>query len=218
MTAADVVAARVELGYSAAECAESLGVPEEKVAEWEAGQARIPRFSARVLEWHVAMKRRERAIEAAAPKCSWVAERINRPDPDDDAEFQRELDEWDVHAASCPACQDREKWVDTHLGPAPPLPETVSGVVLDAILGLVAGVGRPFLALPEWARLGVAGAVVGFAIYAFNWTGDELSRLFGRTDLPPRDVGRNLRGIVSTTALTGVAGLLIGGINKLFKR
>jgi hypothetical protein len=201
MTASEVVAARVELGYSAAECAESLGVPEEKVAEWEADQARIPRFSARVLEWHVAMKRREQAIEAAAPKCSWVAERINHPDPDDHAEFQRELDEWEVHAASCPACQAREKWIDTHLGPAPARPETTSGVVLDAILGLVAGVGRPFLALPEWARLGVAGAVLGFVFYGFSGSGD-----------------RNLRGLASAAVATGVGGLLIGGINKLFKR
>ena len=201
MTASEIVAARVELGYSAAECAESLEVPEEKIAKWEAGQERIPRFSARVLEWHVAMKRRERAIEAAVPKCSWVADRINRPDPDEDAEFQRELDEWDVHAASCPVCQARDKWVDTHLGPAPPLPESASGVALDAILGLVAMVGRPFLALPEWARLGVAGGVVGFVFYAFNGSGD-----------------RNLRGLVSATVATGVAGLLIGGINKLFKR
>lgn len=201
MTASEVVAARVELGYSAAECAESLGVPEEKIAEWEAGQARIPHFSARMLEWHVAMKRRERAIEAAVPKCSWVADRNNRPDPADDAEFQRELDEWDVHAASCPTCQARAKWVETHLGPVPPLPESASGAVLDAILRPVAAVGRPFLALPEWARLGVAGAVLGFVFYAFNGSGD-----------------RNLRGLVGATVATGVAGLLIGGINKLFKR
>jgi hypothetical protein len=201
MTASEIVAARVELGYSVAECAESLEVPEEKIAEWEAGQTRIPRFNARMLEWHVAMKRRERAIEAAVPKCAWVADRINRPDPGDDAEFQRELDEWDAHAASCPVCQARDKWADTHLGPAPPLPESASGVAVDAVLGLVAMVGRPFLALPEWARLGVAGSLLGFVLYAFNGSGD-----------------RNLRGLVSATVATGVAGLLIGGINKLFKR
>jgi hypothetical protein len=105
-----------------------------------------------MLEWHVAMKRRERTIEAAVPKCSWVADRINRPDPGDDAEFRRELDEWDLHGASCPACQAREKWVHTHLGPAPPEPESTSGVVLFAILRPVAMVLRPFMALPEWAR------------------------------------------------------------------
>jgi hypothetical protein len=201
LTATEVVAARVELGYSAEECAESLGVPEEKIAEWEAGRARIPRFSARLLEWHVAMKRRERAIEAAVPKCSWVADRVDRPDPDDEAEFQRELDEWDAHAASCPACQARDKWVDTNLGPAPPLPESASGVMLDAMLRPVAAAGRPFMALPEWARLGVVGAVVGFVMSAFDWSLD-----------------RSLGGIVFATVATGVAGLFIGGINRLFKR
>ena len=202
MTASEVVAARVESGLSAAECAEWLEVPEAALAEWEAGQRRIPRHSARVLQWLAAKTRRSRAIDAARlAECAWVAERIDRPQPVEDAEFRRELDEWQAHAASCPACQAREKWIDTHLGSEPQKPNTVTEAVFFAILRPVAAVGRPFMALPEWTRLGVVGAVLGFVMSAFDWS-----------------VDRSLRGFVLATVATGVAGLLLGGINKLFKR
>jgi hypothetical protein len=179
MTASEVAAARLELGLSIPDGAEELGVPESRVADGESGKARIPRFGARALSYLVAMKRRDRAIEAARlPECGWVTQRFKRPDAVDDADFRREMNEWDFHSAGCGTCQAREDYIDTHLGPEPEMPLPRSLVVFMAI-------SRPLEAFPGWSHPAFGVAALSFALCVWLCGVDIFWWLVGQAEQPP---------------------------------
>ena len=121
MTAEDLARARALLGLSPAELAAEMGLTEHVVRAWESGSLRIPREYALQIAFRAAIAERQAALASSGlPECGWVA-RWMETTPRGPAE-RAHFDALRRHAASCPACTARARFVETNFPPMPELP------------------------------------------------------------------------------------------------
>jgi hypothetical protein len=215
MTPSEVVAARAELEMTVSACAEELGVSSVDVAKWESGAAPIPRDTEQMLSWLVAMRRRERAFDAAKlPECAWRIEQTTRDTlapAKTSSELGVEVDKWNAHVANCVTCQAIEEYIDTHLGPEPQLPMPRP---LRLLLALIA----PAMALPSWARPAAGWAALAGGLFTTRWAFDALAWAVVRSNNPPMSIGRGLKGLLAFMLAGATLGLLWGIGGALVRR
>jgi hypothetical protein len=153
MTAEDLTRARALLGVSPGELAAEMGLTEPVVRAWEDGSLRIPRQYAIQIAWRAAVAERQAALAASGlPECTWVARWMDVAPPR--GVGQREhFDALRRHAAVCPQCTARARFIEQNFPPMPDLPVPTPVRALRAA-------GKVLKRLPPWLRTTVVGAVV----------------------------------------------------------
>jgi hypothetical protein len=153
MTAADFARARATLGLSPGELAAEIGMTEPVVRAWEDGSLRIPRQYALQIVWRAAVAERQAALASSGlPECNWVTRWMDAAPPEAGAVQRAHLDTLRRHAAVCPYCTARARFVEQHFPPMPDLPVPASIRALRAS-------GALMKRLPVWLRASVIGAV-----------------------------------------------------------
>jgi DNA-binding XRE family transcriptional regulator len=202
VTPDELVTARARLGSTSDQLAAELGVTPHVYEAWERGSLRMPARYDRILAFRLALADREAALEASGlPDCSWMQKW--RDGALEGGSFSKHIATGRQHAAQCPTCQARERFVREHL---PPLPEPP----LPAWLVVVRRGAKWLSVRPEWARPAIVGAAaaLGFSL---------LRVLFS---LPVLVHDRNallmaFAGVWVATAAGAVAGLLYSGVKRL---
>jgi DNA-binding XRE family transcriptional regulator len=151
------LAARADLELTTEELAEMLAVSERKVIAWEAGEIEISSRLAKRLVWKAANARQEHAlVRSGLPECQWV----NQVDYDwiktgGIKGLRARIAEVNAHAAQCPTCLARERYVTEQLPPLPEFPKSHwQGFLFRTIEG--------FAHLPTWVRTAATvGLIVG---------------------------------------------------------
>jgi len=158
ISAQELADGRRALGYTTEHLGALLGVPAERVADWEAGNARVPFRHVRLLEWWLAVAAREKAVAADTdlPECEWASKFERRRKRRGQEEDERSDEEWDAHLESCSVCKKRDALVDEQYT-VPTYPEPLWVVILGIPMGEW---------LPEWASLSVPSAIV-FGVVRF---------------------------------------------------
>ena len=198
----ELASARTRLGVTSDQLAAELGVTPHVYEAWERGSLRVPQRYLRVLAFRLALADREAALDASGlPDCEWMREW--RDGPLKGGSFAKHIEAGRRHAAQCPTCQARERFVRENL---PPLPEPP----MPGWLTLVRRGGRWLSGKPEWARPAVVGAAASF-VFAV------LRALFQLPTLASDGRGFLLLTIEIwiATAAGGVAGLLYSGARRL---
>ncbi|HEX6536277.1 MAG TPA: hypothetical protein VF041_16925 [Gemmatimonadaceae bacterium] len=145
MSAAEVTAVREQLGATTEDLAAELALTPHVVRAWEEGRVRVPPRHAQLLRWRAAVAERQRALaESGLPQCGWVARWAAGPAPGRAA--QQALM---AHAAVCPTCVSRARYIDEHFPPLPPRP-----------LGAPARALAWLLRRPAWMRPVIIGAAL----------------------------------------------------------
>lgn len=153
----EVRAARERMALSHAQLAVHLGLTEAQVRAWEAGTTTPPRGAGQNLAHLLASHEQNAAIEAAGlPACTW--------EPESDASSLADFDgvsamlkRIEQHAADCPVCQARERYIREH---CPALPEPYKPPLTRLVLWIAR---HP---LPRWLRPAALGAAALFLIVA----------------------------------------------------
>jgi hypothetical protein len=152
MTAEDLTRARALLGLSPAELAAEIGLTEPVVRAWEDGSLRIPREYAIQIVWRAAVAERQAALASSGlPECAWVARWMEETSPAGLTHSDR-LAALRRHAATCPACTARARFIEQNFPPMPDLP-------VPAPLRALRVVGKALQRFPTWLRATVVGAV-----------------------------------------------------------
>lgn len=194
-TAADVAAARAELGLSRTELAAHLVVPVQAVDAWEDGRSTVPRRYARQLRFEVAHGAQQRALEAAGlPQCEWMAGWERRFEAASDRRATKLLEEVDPHFAGCERCRARDAYARDHL---PALPEPPVAGWLAALRWTSRQIER----LPAWTRPAVWGALILPAMTVFRAAIEVV--ITGRLPTPV---------LVQALAFTAGMGAVLGGV------
>src|SRR5918999_5718215 len=150
MTAEDLARARALLGLSPAELAAEVGLTEHVVRAWENGSLRIPREYALQIAFRAAIAERQPALASSGlPECAWVARWMESTPhgPGERAHFEALR----RHAAACPACTARARFIETNFPPMPDLP-------VPAPVRAMRAAGRWLEKRPRWLRPLVVGA------------------------------------------------------------
>ena len=152
MTAEDLAHARALLGLSPAELAAEMGLTEHVVRAWEDGSLRIPREYALQIAFRAAIAERQAALASSGlPECAWVARWMDGTarGPGERAHFEALR----RHAAACPACTARARFIETNFPPMPELP-------VPAPIRIVRMARTWLERRPPWLRAVVVGAAV----------------------------------------------------------
>src|SRR5687767_9091358 len=153
MTAEDLSRARALLGLSPGELAAEIGLTEPVVRAWENGSLRIPQQYAIQIVWRAAVAERQAALASSGlPECTWVNRWMEAAPPGGGATQREHLDSLRRHAAVCPHCTARARFVEQNFPPMPDLP------VPPALRALRAA-GTMLRRFPGWLRAAVVGAV-----------------------------------------------------------
>ncbi len=153
MTAEDLTRARAVLGLSPAELAAEIGLTEPVVRAWEDGSLRIPQQYAIQIVWRAAVAERQAALASSGlPECTWVSRWMDAAPPPGAAAQREHLDALRRHAAVCPHCTARARFVEQNFPPMPDLP------IPPAVRALRAA-GAALERAPMWLRATVVGAV-----------------------------------------------------------
>lgn len=158
MTAEDLSRARALLGLSPGELAAEIGLTEPVVRAWENGSLRIPRQYAIQIVWRAAVAERQAALASSGlPECTWVIRWMDAAPPRGGAAQREHLDALRRHAALCPHCTARARFVEQNFPPMPdlPVPPTVRALRMASMA---------LKRLPVWLRAAVVGGVVVGAI------------------------------------------------------
>jgi hypothetical protein len=151
MTAEDLVRARAILGVSPAELAAEIGLTEPIVRAWEDGSLRIPRQYAIQIVWRAAVAERQAALASSGlPECSWVQQWMDST-PARGMAHRDHLEALRRHAAVCPACTARARFIESNF---PPMPDPPVPLPLRGLRAASAALQR----VPRWLRPGVVGA------------------------------------------------------------
>jgi hypothetical protein len=152
MTAEDLARARALLGLSHGELAAEMGLTEPVVRAWEDGSLRIPKEYAIQIVWRAAVAERQAALASSGlPECTWVARWMDIAPPRGAAQREH-LDALRKHAATCPQCTARARFIEENFPPMPDLP-------VPTPLRLLRAAGKALKRLPQWLRATVVGAV-----------------------------------------------------------
>ena len=152
MTAEDLTRARAVLGLSPGELAAEIGLTEPVVRAWEDGSLRIPQQYAIQIVWRAAVAERQAALASSGlPECTWVSRWMDAAPPPGATAQRQHLDALRRHAAVCPHCTARARFVEQNFPPMPDLP------VPSAVRALRA-VGTALGRFPVWLRATVVGA------------------------------------------------------------
>jgi len=155
MSAAELAAARAELGLTSDELATQLGLTPERYAAFESGGARLPKYEAQLVAFQVACARRDEALSKSGhPPCPWV-EQWERDAASDveSAKSSSSLDRFVTHVKSCDICQARERFVNEHF------PEKLTAPVPGG-MGILLRAMSWIEARPEWSRPALYGAAL----------------------------------------------------------
>lgn len=153
MTAADLARARALLGMSPGELAAEIGLTEPVVRAWEDGSLRIPRQYAMQIVWRAAVAERQAALASSGlPECTWVARWMDAAPATGGVVQRQHLDALRRHAAVCPHCTARARFVEQNFPPMPDPPVPPGVRVLRAA-------GNLLQRLPRWLRASAVGAV-----------------------------------------------------------
>jgi hypothetical protein len=153
MTADDLTRARALLGVSPGELAAEMGLTEPVVRAWEDGSLRIPHQYAVQIVWRAAVAERQAALASSGlPECTWVARWMDVAPPRGTAEREH-LDALRRHAAACPQCTARARFIEQTFPPMPDLP-------VPAPVRALRAVGKSLKRLPQWLRAAAVGGVV----------------------------------------------------------
>jgi hypothetical protein len=114
MTSQQLAEARQRLGWSDGRLAEWLNVPVDRVRDWEAGRARVPRLAEEKLAW---AEYEEGVRRAGIPVCEWADAWDATPFPEDDAGMIASLHELEAHEQACPICTARQRYAELHPPP-----------------------------------------------------------------------------------------------------
>jgi hypothetical protein len=153
MTAADLTRARALLGMSPGELAAEIGLTEPVVRAWEQGSLRIPQEYAIQIVWRAAVAERQAALASSGlPECTWVTRWMDAAPPRGTAAQRAHLDALRRHAAVCPHCTARARFVEQNFPPMPdpPVPGSVRAVRAAGVM---------LQRLPRWIRAAVIGAL-----------------------------------------------------------
>lgn len=153
MTAEDLTRARAVLGLSPGELAAEIGLTEPVVRAWEDGSLRIPQQYAIQIVWRAAVAERQAALASSGlAECTWVSRWMDAAPPPGAAAQRQHLDALRRHAAVCPYCTARARFVEQNFPPMPNLPVPSAVRVLRAA-------GTALGRFPLWLRATVVGAV-----------------------------------------------------------
>ena len=153
MTAADLARARALLGLSPGELAAEIGMTEPVVRAWEDGSLRIPQQYAIQIVWRAAVAERQAALASSGlPECTWVARWMDATPPQGNAAQRAHFDALRRHAAVCPHCTARARFVEQNFPPMPDLP-------VPPTLRALRAAGTALRRLPQWLRATVVGSV-----------------------------------------------------------
>jgi hypothetical protein len=153
MTAADLTRARALLGMSTGELAAEIGLTEPVVRAWEEGSLRIPREYAIQIVWRAAVAERQAALASSGlPECTWVARWMDAAPTQGGPAQRQHLEALRRHAAMCPHCTARARFVEQNF---PPMPDPPVPQALRALRAM----GTTLQRLPPWLRAAVVGAI-----------------------------------------------------------
>jgi hypothetical protein len=153
MTAEDLTRARAVLGLSPGELAAEIGLTEPVVRAWEDGSLRIPQQYAIQIVWRAAVAERQAALASSGlPECTWVTRWMDSAPPPGAGAQREHLDALRRHAAVCPHCTARARFVEQNFPPMPDLP------IPPAVRALRTA-GTALKRLPVWLRATVVGAI-----------------------------------------------------------
>ena len=157
MTAEDLTRARAVLGLSPAELAAEIGLTEPVVRAWEDGSLRIPRQYAIQIVWRAAVAERQAALASSGlPECAWVARWMDMT-PSAGLTQREQVAALRRHAAACPQCTARARFIEQNFPPMPDLP-------VPTPLRALRTAGKALQRLPRWLRATVVGAIA-FALF-----------------------------------------------------
>lgn len=153
MTAADLARARAMLGLSPGELAAEIGMTEPVVRAWEDGSLRIPHQYAIQIVWRAAVAERQAALASSGlPECAWVTRWMDAAPPQGGPAQRAHFEALRRHAAVCPHCTARARFVEQNFPPMPDLPVPPAVRALRTI-------GTALKRLPQWLRATVVGSV-----------------------------------------------------------
>ncbi len=153
MSAEELTRARTVLGLSPGELAADIGLTEPVVRAWEDGSLRIPQHYAIQIVWRAAVAERQAALASSGlPECAWVTRWMDSAPPLGAGAQREHLDALRRHAAVCPHCTARARFVEQNFPPMPdlPIPPTVRALRTA---------GSALKRLPVWLRVTVIGAM-----------------------------------------------------------
>ena len=192
MTSAELIQARLGLGFSPERLAADLGLPLGAVTAWESGRDRIPAHIAKDLRWRAAVAERQSALAASdLPECEWMVALEAQPWPDKLKARTARLEQMVAHEKVCPTCLARETFVTERYPPMPPPP-------LAAGMRALGWIFERAERLPRWAQPAVP---MGMAFGAYS-----LLRIFF---MLPRMVGDSRMALIALAGLA--ASIAIGG-------
>jgi hypothetical protein len=198
MTATDLTRARALLGLSPGELAAEIGLTEPVVRAWEDGSLRIPQQYAIQIVWRAAVAERQAALASSGlPECAWVTTWMDAAPPRGGAAQREHLDALRRHAAVCPHCTARARFVEQNFPPMPDLP------VPPAVRALRAA-GTMLKRFPGWLRAAVVGAVAVGALTIVRVAGMAIG---GEGPSPLNALFLIARSIVTGAYLGAVAGI-----------
>jgi hypothetical protein len=167
MTAEDLTRARALLGLSPAELAAEIGQTEPVVRAWEDGSLRIPRQYAIQIVWRAAVAERQAALASSGlPECAWVA-RWMEMTPATGHTQREQVTALRRHAATCPQCTARARFIEQNFPPMPDLP-------MPGPLRALRAAGKALQRLPRWLRATVVGAVAFTVFSIFQVAGTTM--------------------------------------------
>ena len=141
------------LGLSPGELAAEIGMTEPVVRAWEDGSLRIPQQYAIQIVWRAAVAERQAALASSGlPECGWVTRWMDAAPPQGGTAQRAHFDSLRRHAAVCPHCTARARFVEQNFPPMPDLPVPPTVRVLRAA-------GAALKRLPQWVRAAVVGSV-----------------------------------------------------------
>lgn len=168
MTAEDLTRARTVLGLSPGELAAEIGLTEPVVRAWEDGSLRIPQQYAIQIVWRAAVAERQAALASSGlPECTWVTRWMDAAPPLGAGAQREHLDALRRHAAVCPHCTARARFVEQNFPPMPdlPIPPTVRALRTA---------GSALKRFPVWLRVTVVGAAVVGVITVLRIAGSAI--------------------------------------------
>lgn len=151
MTAEDLARARALLGLSPGELAAEMGLTEPVVRAWEDGSLRIPQQYALQIVWRAAVAERQAALASSGlAECTWVARWMDVTPPRGPTQ-RAHLDALRRHAAMCPQCTARARFIEQNFPPMPDLPVPTPVRAFRAA-------GKALERFPRWVRAAAVGA------------------------------------------------------------
>ena len=151
MTAEDLTRARALLGLSPGELAAEIGLTEHVIRAWEDGSLRVPREYALQIAFRAAIAERQAALASSGlAECPWVS-RWMEGSPAAGPGQRQHFDALRRHAAACPACTARARFIEENFPPMPELP-------VPAVMRATRAAGKWLDKRPRWLRAVVVGA------------------------------------------------------------